>query len=771
MESNNQEAIVQKMIDAGEPEENIATVIQSFKSKAPEVKTPDITPSQDTIPAANEPGNIDLAKQPKVPNPNGGTSTVFSKSYNIDGKETLLPSVTPDGRFLKTDDEVINEYKKTGNHLGKFNTPEEANKYAEQLHNDYASGKYDQSAQPEFSGSYKYLPSTPDTEPAQEPDTYWGGFFKGIKDYGKDITSGITSGLESAANPKTLGDILSLVIPSELPHIARGNLGKVAESVAADKPLESIASTVEKVAPKAESVVAPVVKPQGFDPASLGFNKSTQAPDEVSQLIKSAGLEEAPPIEVVGQETPKPDNLAAMQQSRSAAMDARNKGFQGSIANDMSSGETRGFATQGNEPLAGLNPKTKALLDKNNQIAKMANETQKKGIWPEIRDANRALLTSIDFSALGRQGKPLMLTKAYWTSLDDMFKSWGSERAYQSVMDSINEHPNFQSTTSPISGKVAPSLADRAGLSIGNAEQFQSNIAEKFIPGVRPSERAYNAFLNKLRADHFNTLVKDSIDAGVDVTKNDTELRKLGTFINDATGKGSLGKLERYAPILNEAFFAPKLMASRVNMYKRWLNPMTYADSNPVIRKQALKSLLATVGFGMAVGELARLGGAQVNNDPQSSDFRKIKIGDTRIDPFAGHQQYAVGAARLAPQAIGGGYTTSSTSGKRYDLANPKFGGPSRASVASQFFQNKLAPVPSLVWSWMEGKDWNGQPFEIKKALLDRTVPLVMQDLYDVYKEDPSKFPAGIFKENPTATKVGLSALPILGEGMQTYGR
>lgn len=385
-------------------------------------------------------------------------------------------------------------------------------------------------------------------------------------------------------------------------------------------------------------------------------------------------------------------------------------------------------------------------LTKFNQMGKMANESQKKSLWGEVRDANRALLTSLDFSAPGRQGKPLLLTKAYWTSLDDMMRAWGSERAAEAINESIKSHPNFQS----LPGKK--SLAERAGLKTGgNEEVFQSNWAEA-LPGVTRSKRAYNAFLDKLRSDHFNTLIDDYEKSGVKIKNDDVKLKALASFINDATGRGSLGRLEKAAPILNELFFAPKLMASRVNMYKRFLNPMTYSNEDPIIRRQALKSLLSIVGFGTAVGELARLGGAEISNEPTSSDFRKIKIGNTRVDPFSGFQQYAVGANRLIS-----GKTTSSTSGKQFDLTSGKFGMPTRGSIVSQFMTNKLAPIPSLVWSWLEGKEFNGVPFDAKQALLSRTVPIVMQDLYDLQKEDPKLLPLGI--------------LPIMGEGLQTYGR
>lgn len=111
-------------------------------------------PSADDVLSRVGDGNVDLQSQPKVKNADGSTSTVDSRSFNFDGNEVLLPSVTPDGRHLKTDDEVIAEYKKTGRHLGKFKTVEEANAYAKRLHEDYAAGKYD--VAPEKSPALKY---------------------------------------------------------------------------------------------------------------------------------------------------------------------------------------------------------------------------------------------------------------------------------------------------------------------------------------------------------------------------------------------------------------------------------------------------------------------------------------------------------------------------------------------------------------------------------------------------------------------------------------
>lgn len=84
-----------------------------------------------------EKGNIDIHNRPVVKNSDGSISTVRSMSTNIDGREVLIPTVSDYGRIM-SDDEAIDNFMRTGKHLGMFDNPDDATAYAESLHNQQA---------------------------------------------------------------------------------------------------------------------------------------------------------------------------------------------------------------------------------------------------------------------------------------------------------------------------------------------------------------------------------------------------------------------------------------------------------------------------------------------------------------------------------------------------------------------------------------------------------------------------------------------------------
>jgi len=76
-----------------------------------------------TLPHQLVPANIDPRVRPIVWNKDGSYSTVRSMSFtDRDGKEVLIPTVIDQGKgaFIATEDQAVDHYRATGEHLGKF---------------------------------------------------------------------------------------------------------------------------------------------------------------------------------------------------------------------------------------------------------------------------------------------------------------------------------------------------------------------------------------------------------------------------------------------------------------------------------------------------------------------------------------------------------------------------------------------------------------------------------------------------------------------------
>lgn len=343
----------------------------------------------------------------------------------------------------------------------------------------------------------------------------------------------------------------------------------------------------------------------------------------------------------------------------------------------------------------------------------------------EIAGLPKSIMASYDLSGTLRQGGILAsrFPKQAASAFKDEVKYFASEDAFKAGMAEIKGRSSYEAM---VNAKLAVTGAE--GLT-GTEEQFVSNLAEKipgFGKGVAASDRAYTGFLTKLRADVF-----DAITTGKNYT--DDELRDIAKFINSASGRGELGQfLEKHSQTLSTALFSPRLWKSRLDM----LNPVYYAKLSGPARKYALQTAGTFAAEASAVLSVAALAGAHVETDLRSSDFGKIKVGNTRYDILGGLQQNLVFAWR----EISGEKKNSETGdvtkfaknpmdilqGKSSDEAGVQNGPltPSRLSVASDMIQNKENPLLAAGQRILKGKDRGGNDVNPLTELAKLAIPL-----------------------------------------------
>lgn len=365
----------------------------------------------------------------------------------------------------------------------------------------------------------------------------------------------------------------------------------------------------------------------------------------------------------------------------------------------------------------------------------------KEGILQTL-NIPRSIMASFDLSFGGRQGAfaAPKFRKAFWDSWKSQFKIFGSEKAYQASRDALISDPDFL-----FAKKSKVPFTEVGKILIQREEKFQSQWAEK-IPlvgrGVKASGRAYTAFANKYRLDIFKQLVKDIEAMGAKPRENPYLAQKMGEFVGNATGRGSLGGFENAAVVLNSFFFSPRLNMARL----RLLNPVHYVNQPKYLRKQMLSTALHAGGAATTILTVAKLGGLDVTADPRSADFGKIKTGNTRIDMLAGFGQFIRGAAQIAT-----GQYISTTTGKLVNLGEG-YRPLTRMDLIIRQIESKESPIASFATGILRDKNWAGEEFNIPKEIGSRFVPMVVQDIYDLAEDDPSLIPLAI----PATFGIGL---------------
>lgn len=408
------------------------------------------------------------------------------------------------------------------------------------------------------------------------------------------------------------------------------------------------------------------------------------------------------------------------------------------------------------------------------------------GFWSklihQLWNMPRAIQSTFDLSAPFRQGlamapsHPILFAKSF----AHMVRMYGSQRMYEATMQDIMERPNALNGRYEQGGVQFTDMGEGWGTK-QREEYFPSSWAEQIpvagIP-IRASSRAFTGFINKMRADVFDAVVRGNDTfrfVGLPARGAEARgfaddpkfLKALGNYVNVATGRGRLGGLEPAASALNAVLFSPRLLASRVQLLATPIRPMMYTSASRGVRLEYLKSTLGLAGMISALlVPLSYIRGASVNLDPRNADFGKVRIGNTRFDLAGGFLQPIRLVAQVATRKI-----ISSTTGRSMALTSG-FGASTPASIIERFARSKLGPVPAGLWDIANLSTFEGKPVTAGNAWktlgVAHLTPMIFQDMWDLYHSQGGTWTSPT--KNGIMAAFGGYAVATVGEGVQTYG-
>lgn len=405
-------------------------------------------------------------------------------------------------------------------------------------------------------------------------------------------------------------------------------------------------------------------------------------------------------------------------------------------------------------------------VDKNYGSAQRALEryiidVKKKGVsqipndamgWIEaIASNSKATTAAMDNSFGGRQGikvlytHPIKWSKSFLKSFVDLAKGFknGSDDVIDGILAEIYNREHS------INGNYRKFKIDLGG----TEEAFPGTWAEKipiFKRLFQASEAAYNGMALRLRADMADLYLKKAIEGGVNldeiiepgkisrfIKRNPEKIsngESIGRFVNSLTGRGHIGALEKNAKLVNAVFFSPKFVKSNIDAF---ISPITGTGGSNFVRKEAAKNLLKMVGSIsgiLAVADFLHPG--SVEKDPRSTNFGKIKIGDTRFDITGGMIGLVTLAMRLMPTLHNGEWgqwVKSGTTGE-YTKLGEGFGAKKGSDVFFDFTLGKLSPPAGIIRDLLKGETMQGDPITALGILKQSTVPIIGQNYMDLMK-------------------------------------
>lgn len=385
---------------------------------------------------------------------------------------------------------------------------------------------------------------------------------------------------------------------------------------------------------------------------------------------------------------------------------------------------------------------------------KLADRLSKMSVAGKVLDAAgqslsvvRTVLAGGEFSMAGRQGllpATMALRKAPG-ALVEMLRSFASEKAVTEAEMELKNRTNYA-----LYQRDKLFLSDVKDWTEKKVEEANTGRWARKIPFFKNFERANSTVLNILRANAYDALHRYHM-ALDGIAPTAEQGRNIARQVNIMSGRGEFGKFELARPVGSKILFSPGHTISRFQ----------FALGGALWTGDAKSRAVIALAYGKTIAALAALLGLAwfaagdddwIETDPRSSDFLKIKSGQTRIDVMAGMSQAIVFLSRMLTRETKRG-------GKIIPLTGPdvKFGAPDLGSTIGAFGRSKLNPFLGSAFNAWSEKDFGGNATDIEAELNKLWKPMTWGDIVDAAQAQ------GLTK----GVVLGIGAM--LGAGVSTY--
>jgi len=348
----------------------------------------------------------------------------------------------------------------------------------------------------------------------------------------------------------------------------------------------------------------------------------------------------------------------------------------------------------------------------------------------DLFGAAKAIVGSLDDSFVGRQG-----IKEFYRGLTgnrDAARNWMKtfKESIKAMVSTFKGHSAIDALSAEIWSDPDIELIRRAKLAVGvTEEQYPVSWPEKIpVAGIlfKAGEEAYIVSAQGLRYRAFKNYLKLWRNLGIELT--DKELNSIGRLSNSLGGRGAL-PTGQTPGLVNDLLWSPRNLKADIDFLTLHLFDKGFSRR---ARFEAAKNLLRVIAGAAGILALADFfDDDSVEWDPSSSDFGKIKIGDTRFSVAGSLPSIITLAFRMIKKS-----RKSTISEKVIEYNTGRYGQATLKDAVYSFLENKASPPARFVRDYLEGENFDGEQFSFPREALNTWTPIAISNIIQTSKEE-----------------------------------